>query len=290
MRSFATVIGASGFIGHAIYQCLKKHFPDDNIRGTYFSNSNDPELEYLDIRDESSIEDYLQKYHPRYLFLLAGSKNLQKCEQDYNFALKINTFPVGAILRIIKCCKLSTRLLFFSTDYVFDGTHGSYKESDLPNPKTNYGKSNYEAEKLLLASDSSYNIIRTSAVMGQGSRFYDWLRSELKNEEEVEMFKDVNFTPTPLELVCRTSLKVLQDIELLRENKIIHLVGAEHYSRYSFACEMKKELKNNSCETIIPIKAPDIFQKNLTMKQSSFINKICNYSMRDFFKEELNND
>ena len=290
MSPFATIVGASGFMGHALYSFLKKELPKEKIEGTYYSNHEDQRLDYLDICDEDLLTEYLLKHRPVNLLLLAGSKNIQKCEQNYEFAYKINTLPVAIILKTIKKYNLHTRLLFFSTDYVFDGEHGPFKENDLPNPNVNYGKTNYVAEKLLVNSGIDYNIIRTSAVIGRGARFYDWLLNELTHSEHVEMFDDINFTPTPISLVCKIMLEFLKNTHIQEEHKITHLVGANHYSRYSFALELRKHITQSCCESINPVKAPEIFQKNLTMVQSGFINKCCNISINDFFNEDLKYD
>ncbi len=124
------IIGASGFIGNRIFQslCSKQTF---NLIGTYYKHKEQQELIYLDVTSREFVEKFLVEHKPDLIFWLAGSKNLKKCEDDWEYAYQINTQPIKDYYEIKRRLNLETRLFFFSTDYVFDGLHGNYKDTDV---------------------------------------------------------------------------------------------------------------------------------------------------------------
>lgn len=288
MKPVISVIGASGFLGSALMPELKKSYPDYDVKGTFYNHNISGDLEYLDICDKELLKKYMLTLKPEFLFLIAGSKDLKRCEEDYDYAYRINTRPTIDIVDIIEEYKLDTHLFFFSTDYVFDGVTGHYTDQDLPNPGTNYGKSNYDAEKYLLDSPVSYTIIRTSAVMGRGSRFFDWLLAAFKSGQELDLFDDVYFTPTPLSLVIDISIILINSIS--NAPAIIHLVGSHSYSRYEFGLKLASLLKVSDKVKIVPSKSVDIFQKNLTMVQSEITRLNQHQNIDSFILESAQSD
>ena len=118
------IIGASGFIGNRIFQslCSKNTF---KLIGTFYKHKEQPEFIYLDVTSKELIELFLVKYNPSLIFWIAGSKNLNKCENDWEYAYQINTQPIKDYYEIKRRLNLESRLVFFSTDYVFDGLHGN---------------------------------------------------------------------------------------------------------------------------------------------------------------------
>lgn len=256
------IIGASGFIGHHMSRFFQKKDEFDLLT---------PDKEILDITNIEDWCSFLINNKPDYMILLAGSKDVKKLEENYDFAYGINTQPVKNIISVIEQNKLSTKLIFFSSDYVFDGKKGDYKVSDETFPKTNYGKSKLEAEQALLNSNIHFKIIRTSAVMGEGGVFYEWLKNTLLTGNEINMFDNVYFTPTPVEFLNESILKIVHNFDNISD-KIIHVVGNKKLSRYEFGLELKKELNS---KTEIRKDCADIshstFCNDLSMEQSDFI-------------------
>ena len=256
MKNKIAIIGASGFIGHHLTTYLSKKF--DNILT--------PSKSMCDITDYNKWESFLVKNNPDFLILLAGSKDVKELELDWDNCYKINTKPIIDYINIVKKHKLNTKLIYFSSDYVFDGIRGGYSSSDEPNPKTNYGKSKFESEKILQNSNIHYKIIRTSAVMGSGGVFYEWLTNALKTQTEIDMFENVYFTPTDINILIEKIYYILLNYKKIKKN-IIHIVGDKSYSRYQYACELKSTILNAKAKIIksqLDIQH-SIFCKNLTM-------------------------
>ncbi len=200
------------------------------ITGTCNTCRNNDELVPLDITDSKALERYLVTSDPAFVILAAGTKDVKKCEQDPGYAYRLNTAPVVAAAEIIVRRRLDARLLFLSTDYVFDGTRGCYRDIDAPAPGTIYGKSKMLAEQSLLASGIEGKIVRTSAVMGKGGTFFDWLVNELRTKEEVRMFDNIYFSPTPINLLDDMITKLLLGYESI-DRKILHVNGEKRLSR-----------------------------------------------------------
>ncbi len=207
MDNIISIVGASGFIGSWMFRYLTENLDKSYcVKGTYYSNKSNEQFDFLDITNTASIEGYVEVLKPNILILLAGTKNVKKCEDDFDYAYSLNTKPVKDFISAISTLKSNTKFIFFSSDYVFDGQRGNYTVEDKPNPTTNYGKTNALSEDILIASNINYKIIRTSAVMGRGSNFFDWVVNSLYQNIKIGLFSDSFFTPTPVqflnEIVC----------------------------------------------------------------------------------------
>ena len=270
------IIGASGFIGNRIFHSLsiKNTF---NLIGTFYKHKTSSEFIHLDVTSIEQIKQFLIRYRPSLIFWLAGSKDLNECENDIKYAYRINTQPIIDFYQIKKRINLDSRLVFFSTDYVFDGVKGNYKDNDVGNPKTNYGITNKLAEEKILHVSPYDLILRTSAAMGRGGQFFDWLTEFLVKSKKVKMFKDIYFSPTPIQLLSEAT-------EYLAKNRvsgIVHICGGPRLSRFEFA-ENLLRINNKFSATIVPITAScesSHFQHDLSLIQSS----ICkNFQTKDF--------
>ena len=217
--------------------------------------------------------------------MLAGSKDIKKCEIDPLFSYQINTKPVENISQIIIKHNLDTKLLFFSTDYVFNGKCGRYKSTSDTGPCTNYGKSNLLAEKLLTTSNINYKIIRTGAVMGQGSLFFDWLTTSLKNNRSVSLFDNSFYSPTPVFLLNEIIHNIILNYNTIPQ-KIIHLVGEQRLSRYEFGIIIQKLMNKHKLILSEHIDQPT-FQKDLSLIQSDFVKQHQSKTLIEYLKLEI---
>ena len=260
------IVGASSFIGYRLYKYLE-HINIYEIFGTFFKNKKDEKLIYFDITEGSQIEKTINYVKPDVVVWVAGSKNLKECENSLVFAKTINTIPVENFLKALKKIKLDTHFIFLSTDYVFNGKSGNFLDSDIPEPKTNYGLSNYLAEQIIISSKVRFSVIRTSAVMGMGGTFFDWLVNGIKNQNTLELFHNIIFTPTPVEILCYNIFNII-DKNIV--NKTMHICGNKSMSRFDFGMLIKNIIADSSVKLIPIIEESDIllFQKDLSLKPS----------------------
>jgi dTDP-4-dehydrorhamnose reductase len=137
----------------------------------------------------------------------------------------------------------NSRIIHYSTDYVFDGKNGPYTEESKPNPLSFYGRSKLASENALLTSGVNFNIIRTVVLFGTGSKvkqnFALWLLNRLKNNEPVNIVDDQVSNSTMVDDLAYGTLKIVE-----QENKgIYNIAGKDIISRFEFAmkfCEVFK--------------------------------------------------
>lgn len=286
-----SIIGASSFIGYRLYRYLS-NFDNFKVKGTYNLNKKDSNFDRVDITNKNNLKDYLIKEKPDFILWISGNKNIKECEKDYNCAYRINTRPIEDLVNIICNYKIDTEILFFSTNYVFEGTDGNYKDNDdRKNPKTNYGKTKLLAENILENSALDYKIIRTSAVMGRGGTFFDWLLKIINEEKIIKLYSNIYFSPTPMEFLNENIKYIITNYDKIK-SKVIHLVGEKHLSRYEFGVKFVELLQKNKVKCY-PQEAnleSLLFQRDLSLIQSDFIRKNQKKNLWEYIKEEVKND
>lgn len=285
------IVGASSFIGSHLYSYLKTKLSDGYIvKGTYNTHQIFKELEHLDITNKKSVETFLLFHRPNYVLWIAGLKDIKKCEADFELAYAINTRSVKNLISVVKTRDLPSRIIHFSSDYIFNGEAGNFSETDKPNPKNNYGQTNFLAEKALLSSLINCKIIRTSAVMGKGGAFFDWFVRSITEGIELSMFENVYFTPTPISLLNEMVFHILNKYEGISQ-KIIHIVGEERLTRYQFAKKLGAMLQKKG--TTIKSEMADFknipFLKDLSLAQSEVVKKYQSMSFDDYLMREVVN-
>ncbi len=122
-----------------------------------------------------------------------------------------------------------------SSDYVFEGSRGSYITSDVTYPKSNYGAYKSKCEKFLINSFNNYSIIRAGSIIGSGSVFFNWLVNSIKNESSLELF-DNYFTPTPIVNVFNSINDIINN---KLDDNIIHISGGLKINRYELGLYIK---------------------------------------------------
>lgn len=232
------IAGASGFIGHRIFEELQKTLQYE-VFGTSRSEVENKANFIVDFENKENIADLFQNGRTfNVIIWTAGLKDLRKCENDKDMAFTQNFQILKNFLEMLKENSPNSKLIYMSTDYVFDGQKEYYLPDDVPTPCTNYGIAKAKCEELIILSGIPFVIIRTSAVIGASGAFGKWLINELRNDKTIEMFSNSVFVPTPI----ITLIKYINTI--LNENiyGIRHITGGRKYNRYSFALEVKKLL------------------------------------------------
>ena len=159
MAKRALVIGASGLVGGALLKALEEKGWE--VTGTAASRPREGLLR-LDLGDANSIEDVIRSVAPAVVFLAAAFTNVDACEQESEKARRINALGPQACARA--CKAIGAQLVFYSSEYVFDGEHGPYAERDAPHPVSIYGHTKLEAERLIEETGVDALIIRTTWV------------------------------------------------------------------------------------------------------------------------------
>ena len=166
-----------------------------------------------------------------------------------------------------ECSKLNSFLVYVSTDYVFDGKSGKYKEDDVTNPIGFYGKSKLDGEYAIQKFSSNWCIARTSTPFGYHSSkksFPVWLIENLQNDKSVNILTDQITSPTYVPNLS----SMLMEISQKKIEGIIHVSGATKISRFDFASLIVEKL-NLDKNLLKPIKMDEINFKAQRPKDSS---------------------
>ena len=155
----ALVLGSSGLLG----QTLMREWTGDEVVGL---RSRD-----VDIRDADRVGNIVERARPEWIVLAAAYTNVDDCESHPDLAFAVNRDGALNVARSAK--STGARLLFLSSDYVFDGKKTSpYETDDARNPQSVYGRSKAEAETRLLEILPECCIVRTSWLFGAGGKCF----------------------------------------------------------------------------------------------------------------------
>jgi dTDP-4-dehydrorhamnose reductase len=219
-----TILGSSGLLG----QALMREWNGDEIIGL---TSRD-----ADIRDAGQVQSVIARTRPNWIVLAAAYADVDGCESHQDRAFGLNRD--GAVNVAEAARSIGARLLFLSSDYVFDGTKTSpYEVDDRRNPQSIYGKSKAEAEAKLLDMLPEVCIARTSWLFGVGGKcFPDTILKLAATRPTLDVVNDQRGCPT----YCPDLAKAI--IQLCRKNAhgIVHVTNEGNCSWFEFACEILK--------------------------------------------------
>jgi dTDP-4-dehydrorhamnose reductase len=216
------IFGASGLLGKA----LAREWKSDEVIGL---GSKD-----ADIRDPHQVLAAVQRTQPEWIVLAAAYTEVDGCESDRERAFAVNCTGAVNVAQAAKAC--ASRLLFLSTDYVFDGLATSPYETDHPRaPQSVYGKSKADAEEQLIEILPDCCIVRTSWLFGVGGKcFPDTILRIAATKPEIDVVDDQRGRPTHAPDLARAI------IQLCRKQAagIVHVTNAGDCSWFEFAREI----------------------------------------------------
>lgn len=192
--------------------------------------------EDMDVTDRDLVIKKITKLKPDFVINAVAFTKVDDAEINKQEAYNVN---VEAAINITDACKkIKATLIHFSTDYVFDGKKGFYKENDKKNPINYYGKTKAEAEDCIINSYDRYYIIRTAWLFGKKRKnFVDFILDN-KDKKELKVIEDKFGSPT-------YTLDVAKKInEVLKEKYgIYHITNSGYCSWKQWAQEIVK-IKN----------------------------------------------
>lgn len=222
------VIGASGQVGGALFSLLA----DAGLEpiGTYKQNRLPGLGLQLDL-ESADAAPIIESHAPRRIYLTASYTNVDGCELDEARSYKSN---VLAVERVVQACrKLGARLIYFSSDYVFDGLAGPYDEEAPTAPISVYGRHKVEAEQLALSLPDSV-VVRTTVVYGpevQGKNFVYRLLNTLSSGQVLRVPDDQIGNPTYNRNLAEAAIELGES----GLTGIFNLAGPDIVSRFEFA-------------------------------------------------------
>ncbi len=225
----ALVIGASGQVGAALGERLSAR--GHGWVGTY-TRVHRAGLLALDIADADATRSVIDKAAPDWVFCAGALTHVDYCEEHPEEAMRLNRDAPALVARI--AAERGAGIVFYSTEYVFDGEGGPYAEDDPVRPLSVYGRSKLEGERAVGEANPRAVIVRTTVVYGpepQRKNFVYQLLRRGRAGERMRVPDDQVSSPT-----CNADLAAAS-VELTeREIRgIYHVAGPEVLDRHAFA-------------------------------------------------------
>ena len=179
------IFGATGMLGKAL---LRRWTADDEVTGLGSAQA--------DIRDLTQVESAIRESKPDCVVLSAAYTDVDGCELNPSLAAAVNT--TGAVNVARAAAAANAKLMFISTDYVFDGTKTvAYETGDPRHPVSAYGKSKADAEEQIFNILPGACVVRTSWLFGPGGKcFPDTILKLAATRAEIEVVNDQRGSPT----------------------------------------------------------------------------------------------
>jgi len=223
--------GAKGFIGYYLLRALRAagHEVIPTTRNPAAAG-----LQPMDVTDPFAVHDCFEQWRPEAVLHAGAMSRPDDCEQRQWEAYVTNV--EGTLNLLVNAEEHRSFFVFLSTDFVFDGRSGMYREEDPPNPINFYGKTKLEAEQAVREYPGDWSIVRTIMVYGHPFSGRDNLVSlvarKLKAGEPYSVFQDQLRTPTYVEDL----VSAIGEILSRRANGLFHVSGTEPLTPYQMAC------------------------------------------------------
>jgi len=225
----ALVIGASGQVGGAL--CLELGRRGHAVVGTH-ARTAAPGTVHLDLGDAPATERLLGETVPDWVFCAGALTHVDYCEANPDDAARLNRDGPRAAAQA--AARLGAGFVFYSTDYIFDGTAGPYDEDDRANPGSVYGRTKWEGELAVREALPRCLIVRTTVVYGperQEKNFVYQVIRHCRDGERISVPADQVSSPTfNGDLAAAT-------VELVERDArgVYHVAGTSVLDRYAFA-------------------------------------------------------
>ncbi|WP_027623953.1 dTDP-4-dehydrorhamnose reductase [Clostridium lundense] len=227
------ITGCKGQLGSQIINILKEGTSELGDISEVYKTAEiiGVDIEDLDISNLQSVKSLLVKVKPNVVINSAAYTNVDGCESNQDLAFKVNS--VGPRNLAISCEQIGAKLIHISTDYVFEG-NGTvpYKEYDITNPVSIYGKTKLLGESYVREFCSRYFIVRTAWLYGyNGKNFVKTIIKVAKEKGHLDVVDDQRGNPTNAEDLAYHILK----LALTDEYGVYHCTGIGECSWYDFA-------------------------------------------------------
>ncbi|MED4533617.1 dTDP-4-dehydrorhamnose reductase [Metabacillus fastidiosus] len=245
----------------------------------------------LDITNQQQVIEHLQTTFPHIVINAAAFTNVDQCEKEVEKAFLVN--GLGPSYLATEASKINASFFQISTDYVFNGDKSSpYKEEDVADAKSVYGKSKRLGEKLSLLMNKRSSIIRTSWLFGQrGENFVKKILDLSEGENELKIVYDQIGSPTYTKDLAQAILKLID-----KPFDIYHITNLGSCSKYEFAKEIIIQTQRQNIVTpitteVLGIKTPRpgySVLSNEKLYKTGIKMRHWKEALKEYLEEELN--
>lgn len=255
------VTGANGFLGYYLTgQLLQKGY---DVIATGRGGNRLPYMDdhflyaSMDFTDPFAVHDIFEKYEPDTVVHAGAMSRVDECEQNQWGAYHTNV--EGTINMLLNSAERKCFFVFVSTDFIFDGQKGMYREEDKGNPVNFYGKTKLEAEEAVKEYEYGWAIARTILVYGRPvsgrNNILSVVKEKLQKGEEYKVVDDQVRTPTYVEDLAAGIVSIIEK----KATGIYHLSGEDVLTPYQMACMVADHL-NMEKSLLIKVTAENFSQ------------------------------
>lgn len=234
------VCGSNGLVGQRLALLFGQSTEYEVLHTSHHRNFHlDRELfDYtqLDVTSRSDVKSLVTSYRPDIIVNTAAVTSVDDCENQRENAWRVNVDGVENLTDTSRL--IGARMIHLSTDYVFDGKNGPYREDDRVNPINYYGKTKLAGENAVITSGVPSAILRVILVYGTGinlkNNFATWVINSLRSGRKIRCAEDQVSNPTYVGSVADAVLGAIEH----ESRGIFHICGADRVSRYDFAMKI----------------------------------------------------
>jgi len=231
MKKKMLITGVSGLLGNNLAYYFREKF---NVLGLFLKNPVNIEgvqLQKADLLSETSFKRIVYDFNPDIIIHCASLTNVDFCEMNHELTDRVNVAGTSLVVESVK--KTHTKLIYISSDSVYDGIKGDFKETDPVNPQNYYGLSKYKGELEVLKKTNTL-ILRTNIFGWNIQEKYsiaEWILYELLNKKMIKGFSDTFFSS-----IYNFDLAAILDVALDQNLTGIFNCGSRtSLSKYEFA-------------------------------------------------------
>lgn len=273
MQTRVLITGSNGFLGQRLVDLLVEDGSYEVFATSKNANKNPDTRGYLylsaDLGLPEEVDQLLHKVKPQYIINAAALTSVEACESTSEACYALNTRLVELLADYAK--KTDAYIVQLSTDFVFDGLNGPYKENAAVRPLNEYGKSKLAAETILQQTNVRHSILRTILVYGvpkskERSNILLWAKKMLSNKQPIKTVNDQWRSPTfvdDLAIACKLAID-------LQPQGIFHISGNELLSISEFVYAIA-DFWGLDKSLIIEISAKDIGHDTNRPQKTGFI-------------------
>ncbi len=266
------ITGSNGLLGQKLVNLFTKN--NFNVIATSKGNdrnvtNNKYEYYNVNITKFDKVTNLIKKIKPDFIIHTAAMTNVDSCELRRFECKQIN---LDAVINIATICKeLNIHLIHISTDFVFNGETGYYKETDKTDPVNYYGVTKLKSEQHLINSTIDYTILRTIILYGitensSRSNIVLWVKKSLEANKTINVVTDQYRMPTYVDDLAQACLLAVNK----KAKGIFHISSNQLLSIYEIAIEVAKAYHLN-VDLIKPILTEKLNQKAVRPKKTGFI-------------------
>jgi dTDP-4-dehydrorhamnose reductase len=230
------ITGSNGLLGQKLLRTLTTDLHDVygiDLAPEPFAPEFKLNYTQQNLTSRHETAETIKKIAPEVIIHAAAMTGVDQCETERELCWRTN---VEATENIVNgATKVGARVVYISTDYVFDGKHGPYREEDTPNPVGYYGKSKLAGENVVRGMGDGWTVLRTIVLYGHGvgikSSFITWLLGELRAGRPVKVVNDQWGNSTLADDLAAGIDRLL----FLSKQGLYHIGGSGFMTRFEFA-------------------------------------------------------